>query len=472
MKNDLERKDAFNRIPELYSYIRARRENFGGFLFNPYLFNETTLNKIEMRIIELSNGFLLIKEIIKIISEEFFLSGTKGKDIVFNTFSKLGQYYAIKWRRQRRRGASEFKRNLLINKRKEPVQDISNKENYYSAPLSVIWELTYNCNLRCKHCLVSAGIPLQNELSLEEIKKIIGQLAQMKVFSITFSGGEPLLRKDFFEILRYASKLNIGVKFSTNGTLVNDQVIKELDSINVFAVQISIDGIEKTHDTFRGVSGSFKKTIKALKKFVDAGYWIIVSTMMTKHNLNEIKPLLELAISLKAATFKISSFIPTGRGRKNIEELSLSQLEIKNLAKEMIELKNKYKDIIQMDIDGTYSWLFEKSPTNSRIIIGGARRLGCSAGRSQLVISPDGKIFPCPFLQDFIAGDLRKERLKDIWRKSEVFNIFRNIKKEYLKGKCKTCKYTPYFCSGGCRAAAYVKTKDFYAEDPFCWYKV
>ena len=472
MERDLEKDDVLNKIPELYSYVTARRENFGGFLFNPYLFNEIVLNEIEIRIIELSNGYFSIQEIISTISEEFYLSEEIGKNIVFNAFNAFGRYCAIKWRRQRKKKVSEFKRSFFTNNIKKPTCHISRGENNYSAPLSVIWDITYRCNLKCKHCYVDAGNSLQNELSLEEIKIIIDQLVKMKIFSITFSGGEPLLRKDFFDILRYASRFDIGIKFSTNGVLISDQIIKKLDSINVFAVQISIDGIEKTHDTFRGSPGAFKKAVETLKKFVDAGYWTIVSTTMTKYNLNEIKSLLELAISLEAKTFKLSSFIPTGRGRKNIEDLLLSQSETKNLANEMIELKKRYGDTIQMEIEGTFPWLFEKPPINSRMMQDSTIKLGCSAGRSQIVISPDGKVFSCPFLHDFIAGDLRKEELKNIWEKSEVFSMFRNIKKEDLKGKCNTCEYIPFYCQGGCRAAAYVQSKDFYAEDPLCWNKL
>jgi radical SAM protein with 4Fe4S-binding SPASM domain len=320
--------------------------------------------------------------------------------------------------------------------------------------------------------LVEAGESSLDELSLEEIRNVIDQLAKMKVFNITFSGGEPLMRRDFFEILRYASRSNIGIKFSTNGFLINKQIMKKLDSINVFAVQISIDGIEKTHDDFRGRRGSFTKAVEALRRFSSEGYWTIVSVMMTKYNVNELQSILELAISLGATTFKLSSFIPIGRGKKNIDELLLSPLETKVIAKEMTELKKKFENKIQFEIDGTFPWLLENFPTSSGIINGSNLRVGCSAGRSQIVISPDGKVYPCPFLRDFVAGDLRRKRLEEIWRDSKIFNIFRNITKEKLGGKCGSCAYVPAYCQGGCRAAAYAHSKDIYGEDPLCWYKI
>lgn len=458
-----------NTIPDKYSFITARREKFGGFLFNLYLFNEVPLNEIDIRILELCNGFLSVKDIICIISEEFFLSRKDAEAATINALNNFGRYFAINWRQEKRTGKFKIKKNIAQNVYK--YQDQSYGMDYYSAPLSVIFEITQQCNLKCKHCLIDAGAPSENELSFEEIKKIIDQLKEMKVFNINFGGGEPLLREDFFDILEYASKLNIGIVFSTNGFLVNDEVLEKLENIKTFAVQISIDGLEKTHDEFRGVKGSFKRAICALKKFSDKGYYTIMSTMMIKNNINELESLIDLSLSMGVSSFKLSTFMPAGRGSKNINELLLTSSDLESLAVRMLKQKKKCIERMDMDIKGTFPWLIENKPKKP---LEGFKerytRIGCSAGRSSLVISPTGDVYPCPFLRNFSAGNLRGDKLKDIWENSEVLDMFRNLCSDKLKGKCRTCKYLPYYCQGGCRAAAFLQKRDFYAEDPNCWY--
>jgi radical SAM protein with 4Fe4S-binding SPASM domain len=427
------------------------------------------LSQIQTRTAELCDGHSTIDEIVKSISAEFNISSEESKKNVNDAFDLLNRQYAIKWRERKKRRKTGHKSDDELLPPDSLRWNAAQVTNNYSAPLSVIWDLTYECNLKCKHCLVGAGSPMGDELSTEEITGIIDQLVEMKVFSITFSGGEPLLRKDFFDILNYASARNLGIKLSTNGLLVTDRVIKRLDDIRIFAVQISVDGMEKTHDTFRGGKGAYRKAVNALEKLVAAGYWTIVSAMITKYNRHEIRSILEKAISLGVATFKLSAFIPTGRGSKNITRLSLSMAETKDLALEMRELQDKYRHKIQFDIEGTYCWLLDAPPNNLKLTRDRAARVGCSAGRSQLVISPNGNVLSCPFLCDFVVGDLRKDKVTDIWRDAEILKQFRNITKGHLKGKCKDCEYVPNQCQGGCRAAAYVASGDIYGGDPFCW---
>jgi len=465
----VETNNFLNIVPDKYSFITVRREKSGGFLFNPYLFNEVPLNETEIRILELCNGFLLVKDIINTISDEFFLSGKDAETLTINALNNFSKHFAINCKQEKRAGEFKIKKN--VSKGKCKGQDRTHGIYHYSAPLSVIFEITHRCNLGCKHCLVDAGKPLENELSLKEIKKIIDQLVEMKVFNVNFGGGEPFLRDDFFDILEYASKSNIGIVFSTNGFLVNDEVLDKLENIKTFAVQISVDGLEKTHDEFRGVKGSFKRAVWALKKFSDKGYYTIMSTMMLKKNIGELEFLIKLCLSMGISSFKLSTFMPAGRGNKNINDFLLTPSDLKSIAVRMLKQKKEYIEKINMDINGTFPWLIENKP--KKLLEGFKERyerIGCSAGMSSLTISPNGDVYPCPFLRNYPAGNLCSDKLKDIWENSDVFDVFRNIDRTKLKGKCGTCGYMPYYCQGGCRAAAFLQTGDFYAEDPNCWY--
>ena len=137
----------------------------------------------------------------------------------------------------------------------------------------------------------------------------------------------------------------------------------------------------------------------------------------------------------------------------------------------LVECQEEFKGQILISTEDTYTWLVKESPTASSPIKDHNITFACSAGVSQLVISPTGLVFPCPFLHDFIAGDLKKETMREIWYNSEILGKFRNINRSRLKGKCKDCNFIPKYCKGGCRAAAYALTGDFYTEDPFCWFE-
>lgn len=456
-------------IPSLFSFITFRREGVGGFVFNPYLFNELALNNVEIRILEHCNGHFSHGEITEIISEEFSLSYRRAEQDVYETLHTLEGYYAINWQQQKRESAGMVTDSTQL-KLRPLITDCQTRNNgVFSAPLSVLWEITHGCNLRCKHCLSDAGKEEQNEMSLDKVKKTIDQLAEMNVFKITFGGGEPLVRPDFLDILDYASECNRGIKLTTNGTLVDAGILKRLKDTNVTSVQVSVDGLKQTHNAFRGGQKSFEKAIAALKTFSNAGYWTLMSTAITRYNLNELEALADLAVQCGASSFKPSPFIPVGRGRENDEDLAVTLLELKNLAKTMLRKKEECKDVIDMQIDGLFPWLLEPCSERSLNIAKYPSRVGCSAGVSDVVITPSGNILPCTFLRDFVAGNLRENSLKDIWKNSQIFNVFRDLKSNQLEGECRTCEYVPDYCQGGCRAAAFACTGSLFAQDPHCW---
>jgi len=452
---------SLERVPKLFSFIVVRREYFGGYIFNHYHIDPLPMNEIGMGIIELSNGSKTIAEIINSLCSIFSLPFNILRTTVLNALDAFSQYHAIKFLEEKIQVPKISSRQLTID------NNISHR--HLTAPLTVLWDITYACNLKCEHCLAAARNKLPNELTLLEVKNVIDQLSEMKVFNICFLGGEPLMRKDFIEILEYATKSKIGISFSTNGILINNQMIKALEKTDVFKAQVSLDGLEKTHNKIRGVNFSFQAVIQAIKKLTESGIRVEVSTTVNKLNLLELDDLIQLSISLGAKSFKAIPFMPVGRGN-NAKYLSLSPEEMKNYVTKIHYLKKKYGKQIFIHTEETYSWLLDKPPEPS-IFDSYTKNLNCAAGTSQVVISSDGLVFPCPFLHNFIAGNLRNESFRQIWEESEILLKFREIKREDLKGKCRECKYIPLRCKGGCRAAAYAHTGDFYAEDPLCWYK-
>lgn len=195
-----------------------------------------------------------------------------------------------------------------------------------AVPFLIVWDFTHACNLKCKHCYQEADKTMPDELSTEEAKRAIDQLAEAGVPAIAFSGGEPLTRKDFFEVAKYAKDKEFYVSLATNGTLITKEVAQKLKKI-VDYVEISMDGFESMHDNFRGIRGVWKMTYNGIKNCVDVGLDTCVATTVTKWNLEDIPKLIDFVEKdLKANRMIFFNFIPTRRG-KNIADRDISPEE-------------------------------------------------------------------------------------------------------------------------------------------------
>jgi len=445
-------------IPILRSSAVLRAEYFGGYLLNHFLPPEMTLDRIRFQIACMCNGDYTLREIKEHLADELSHSREYIDHLVEETLRRFENNLLLSWENEKLPKPCDFKHlaDMQIEGRR-----------HLSAPLGLIWELTRACNLKCKHCFSDSGRPGRRELTTEEIKTALDRFADRKVFYINFTGGEPLLRSDLLEILRYASDKKISIDLSTNGFLVSAEMVELLQQTNVFQVQVSLDGIGDSHDNFRGVKGSFQRALDAIQLLRQANFDVAISTSVTKNNIGEVSKLIDLSINAGASVFKTTLFIPTGRGKLSQQKLSLDSDDVRQLALLMAAKEKEVSGRIVLEKDGSYPWLLEEDYTGDPAWMR-SPKVGCAAGTSSLFITADGDVTPCPFLRSMVIGNLLRTDFSEIWE-SGALSVFRILKRDDLKGKCKNCEYLGNQCYGGCRAAALAYNNDLYSEDPLCW---
>jgi len=351
------------------------------------------------------------------------------------------------------------------------------KPQRFAAPPLVVWNFTNMCNLKCRHCYQKAGNRLRDELDLTSRLDIVDQLADEDVFSIAFSGGEPLMDKDLWKVLERGRKRNLYLSLATNGTLITPEVARQIADCEVNYVEISLDSTHpEIHDHFRGVPGLWKKTVKGIENAVAQGVFDVgIASTITQLNYQEVEDLINFSREIGADKFYAFNFIPTGRG-KDLIDLDLSpeqREEVLNI------LWNHYLegDIVCMTTSPQYARVcmenshFQIAPTSHHwtIVKGTKARIlaefvgGCGVGRAYCCIQPDGVVTPCVFMP-IPVGDLKEERFIQIWNKSPILRELRN--RDNLKGHCGICEYRS--ACGGCRARAYAYFGDYKAPDPGC----
>ena len=330
-------------------------------------------------------------------------------------------------------------------------------------PIEVTYLITNACNAKCKHCYLNAGRPLPNELTLGEVKKLFADLYDAGVVNIEFSGGEPLLRRDFMEMLKIAQSFDFAISICSNGLLIDEKIAKNFKNIGVELVQISIDGLEANNDFLRG-KGAFEAAGNAVKYLKEAEIRTFVRTTVTKKTLYELEQLVNLAIDLNADLFGAKLFHPVGRGIGYKEDFMLNSEDMQRFHKIILRLSKTYKDKIHILSDNPG---FFESRMSNKVSEEEKKTFICQGGRSWCVIMPNGVVTPCDIIP-FYAGNIRKEKFSEIWEKAAVFKAFRDFDPNSLKGVCSSCEYKN-ICGGHCHALALLFYGDFYGSDPTCW---
>jgi mycofactocin radical SAM maturase len=322
------------------------------------------------------------------------------------------------------------------------------------APICLTWEITYACNLQCVHCLSSSGTRDPRELSTDQAKAVLDELRDLQVFYINIGGGEPMIRKDFFEILDHAETNNIGVKFSTNGTYITAENARRLAAMNYLDIQISLDGVDAiTNDAVRG-KGSYATAIAAMNHLRDANFGQFkISVVVTRHNVDQLDAFKALADSY-GAQLRITRLRPSGRGADTWDELHPTQQQ----QRQIYDWLMKHGENVLTGDSFFHLNAFGESLPGLNL---------CGAGRVVCLIDPIGDVYACPFVihDQFKAGSLLSDGgFTKVWKESDLFLSLREPESE---GACSACgSYDA--CQGGCMAAKFFTGIPLDGPDPEC----
>jgi len=379
-----------------------------------------------------------------------------------------------------------------------------------AGPFNIVWNFTYQCNLKCKHCYENAGYRKRQELSTDEAKLMLDTLSKVVGIglpALSFSGGEPLARKDFFELAAYAAKRIGYISIASNGTLITRDNAKRIRDAGVDYVEISVDGTTpEVHDEFRGIPGAFRRTMKGIKNCIDEGLDTCIATVLHRDNMTELDKIIRLAKQF-GLRFMHFNYIPTGRAKAYVE-LDLTPNErfhvLETIGKEIIELylQRKEEELKYGKSTVNVDMFFSTCPQYASVTKKLSRKHGekfmveahyaakkgvenvsnflggCGAGRLYCAIEPDGNVKPCVFFptnRETVLGNILEDNFEEIWDSHPLLwrlRIRENLEDYIVDGKKVGCGSCPdkYIC-GGCRARAYAYFDgDINAPDIGCIY--
>jgi heme b synthase len=342
-------------------------------------------------------------------------------------------------------------------------------------PKWVAWEITRRCNLRCLHCRSASEAVVQEhpDFSTEAAFRVLDDISGYCKPVIVLSGGDPLMRRDVFDIARYGTEKGLRMCLATNGVLVDDGKCREMKAAGIKIVSLSLDGsTAEVHDDFRGQQGAFEGALRAAGLFKRHGIEFIINSSFTKRNQEDIPHVYKLARSLGATAWYMFMIVPTGRGGEMMEEL-ISKEDYEEILQWHYRMeKDEPEMLVRPTCAPHYYRIVRQKAREDRggferrslkFSTGGAK--GCIAGQVICLIDVDGNVLPCSYFP-LPAGNIFRQPFRDIWENSELFRELRDFRS--YKGRCGSCEYINV--CGGCRARAYAVSGDYLDEEPFCGY--
>ncbi len=326
-------------------------------------------------------------------------------------------------------------------------------------PLWAVLDVTNRCNLHCKHCSCTDTNDSQ-ELTLHEWQRIISDLVANGCRHVTLSGGEPLLYKDIYDLIRYSKECGLETTVASNGIDIDKSVITRLVECKIDGVQISIDGLQNNHDFLRG-KDTFLQATHAIRLLGNSGIRCSTMTVLSSINMNELGPIVEYLATLSVNYMGFERFTPVGRG-----------LQLRNSALTVVEVMKAFhmlnilSESYPIKINDPLKILLDP------LLIDYAKRKyfpcgGCLAGIATCAISAIGELRLCTRIPQYILGRLTDDNFQTLWSKNDVVN---RLRRRVIGNKCMKCDYR-YAC-GGCRAEALAINKDLFADDPACWIQI
>jgi len=337
-------------------------------------------------------------------------------------------------------------------------------------PRLVAWEVTRRCNLRCRHFRASAvSGAYDGELTLDEAKALVDDIASFAQPILILTGGEPLLCPWLWEIVPYARAKGLKPVLGTNATLIDDALAAKTAAAGIPRVSVSLDfPTAAAHDDFRGVKGAFESTLRGIGALRRAGVEVQVNVTVTKLNLGQLPFLHDLAVVLGVQALHPFLLVPTGRGA-DLAGAELSAAEYEEALRWVYETQKTSPLLLKPTDAPQYRRIVRQrcAAEGCAPPVGGhgmnAMSRGCLAGTGFCFVSHVGDVQPCGYF-DLKLGNVRERPFSQIWRKSPVLDDLRHP--ERLKGKCGACEFKSV--CGGCRARALAKTGDYLAEEPYC----
>ncbi len=336
----------------------------------------------------------------------------------------------------------------------------------------IAWEVTRRCNLACKHCRAEAHPePYPGELDNAQAKALIDTFKECGDPIIIFTGGEPLMRPDVFDLVRYAGSKGLRCVMAPNGTLITPEKAREMKASGIQRCSISIDGADDaSHDEFRGTPGAFEASMRGIQYLKDQGIGFQLNTTVTKNNLHSFKDIFKLADKLGAEAWHIFLLVPMGRGAE-IQDQVITAEEYEEVLNWFYDFRKSTSMHLKATCAPHYYRIMRQRAKAEGVAVTpdtfgmDAMTRGCLGGTGFCFISHTGQVQPCGYLE-LDCGHVLETPFPEIWRKSKPFLQFRN-QQEY-EGKCGVCEY--HKVCGGCRARAYSLTGKHMAEEPLCNY--
>lgn len=342
-------------------------------------------------------------------------------------------------------------------------------------PRLIAWEVTRRCNLKCQHCRAQAcDKEYEGEFSTEECFKLLDNIASFAKPIIILTGGEPMFRKDIYEISKYGKSLGLKMVMAPCGQFITKENVQKIKESGIERISLSIDGSTKeTHDQFRQVEGAFESVINAAKIAKENELEFQVNTTITKHNYKQLDDIFNLAIKMGAVSYHPFLLVPTGRG-KDLAQFEISPKEYEEVLVWIYKKSLSTPIHLKPTCAPHYYRIFRQKekeagrPVSVETHGMNAMSKGCMGGQSFAFISHIGKVQICGFLEDE-AGDIREQKynFKKIWNESNLFQEMRDI--DNYHGRCGICEYRKV--CGGCRARSFATTGNYLDEEPYCIYE-
>jgi radical SAM protein with 4Fe4S-binding SPASM domain len=322
-------------------------------------------------------------------------------------------------------------------------------------PLHMVWLATDGCNARCLHCSSNSARRSPDELNTAEAKDLMTQFAHVGVVDLAVSGGEPLLRRDLFDVVAHARALGMSVGIGSNGGRLTAQQAAQLAASGVGRFQVSLDGMRAAHDRLRRWPGLFDRVQNTIDTVAGLGVRVHVCCTITQLNVAELEDFVAFVATRPVRRINFSRYVSTGRGTGllDLDDAAWREVMLRCMA-----LRDIYADRLEITTHLAQQILVDPCVADMPGFI------GCQAAMGQGCVTATGDVLPCVLLP-IRMGNVRQRPFAEIWRDSPVAARLRD--RSALGGACGTCVLRDR--CGGCRAVAYARTGDYLAADPRCW---